>query len=214
MSFWERLELTNRETWPFIPGLAVMLVLSAIMLAIADKGDYVLALNDWHGSSWDMVFRYGTWLGDGVFWMVILIALLFYNWRQALMFGIATSVNGLLTGLLKDSYNLPRPKNFFDEGTLQFVEHVDVHGMRSFPSGHTSMAFLGFFVLAFLLRRRPWASAFCLFMAAQVGLSRIYLSQHFLIDVFTGAALGTLIAWIVISWLRRYKFFGVPEEKG
>ena len=38
-------------------------------------------------------------------------------------------------------------------------------------------------------------------LAAGLGLSRIYLSQHFTEDVVAGATIGTLTAYLVYRWL-------------
>lgn len=64
----------------------------------------------------------------------------------------------------------------------------------SFPSQHTSVAFVG----ATMLHREfghlsPWISVAGYTMAAWVGYARIARNRHFMTDVLMGAAVGTMV---------------------
>lgn len=83
-----------------------------------------------------------------------------------------------------------------DNSLLHFVPNVDVHSFHSFPSGHTATMFC-FAVLLSLLLRKRWISIVLLVLAVLVGYSRIYLLQHFLMDVAVGAAVGVIVTWAV-----------------
>jgi undecaprenyl-diphosphatase len=65
----------------------------------------------------------------------------------------------------------------------------------SFPSGHTITAFA---VSISLIAFYPGLAAGLLFCVCSIGLSRILLGMHFLTDVLAGAAIGILIALLVI----------------
>lgn len=60
----------------------------------------------------------------------------------------------------------------------------------SFPSGHTSAAFLVAGAMAFAL---PWTAWLMYPWALAVGISRVILGVHFPTDTLAGAAMGLLI---------------------
>ena len=64
----------------------------------------------------------------------------------------------------------------------------------SFPSGHTITAFA---VAVSLSRFYPDLATGLLFCAVSIAASRILLGMHFLSDVLAGAAIGSLIAYLV-----------------
>jgi membrane-associated phospholipid phosphatase len=78
-------------------------------------------------------------------------------------------------------------------------------GYTTFPSGHTLSAFSLYGVVALILAREDRAKwgLFCAILAILVGISRIFLVQHFLPDVLTGALIGLLLAqvtWWGFRW--------------
>jgi undecaprenyl-diphosphatase len=67
----------------------------------------------------------------------------------------------------------------------------------SFPSGHTSAAFLMAGLLSALI---PVLSIPVFAWACAVGASRVCLSVHYPSDVFAGAMLGTAVARLVLAF--------------
>jgi membrane-associated phospholipid phosphatase len=68
-----------------------------------------------------------------------------------------------------------------------------MHTNNSFPSGHTACAFAIWITIAIGSSNRA-IQGLCIFIAAMVGWSRIYLGQHFLEDVLAGSIIGIATA--------------------
>jgi membrane-associated phospholipid phosphatase len=101
-------------------------------------------------------------------------------------------ISGLAVQLIKNLVNAPGPKLYFEAGTyLNFIDGVTLSDHAAFPSGHTATAFAIATVLVLVMKNRR-LQLLILLAAALVGYSRIYLAQHFLLDVTAGALLGTV----------------------
>ena len=97
---------------------------------------------------------------------------------------------------LKHAVNRPRPVRYFSEavtqGTVAIVA-LEPIARRSFPSGHSTLAFLALGYLALAQRRHAgWALA----VAAGVAWSRVAVGAHFPSDCLAGAAIGSGWAWL------------------
>jgi membrane-associated phospholipid phosphatase len=86
---------------------------------------------------------------------------------------------------------------------LHRVEGVSIHSLHSFPSGHTQTAFLIFTFLALFCKRTAMAYVL-IFTAALVSLSRVYLLQHFFVDIWIGSIIG--YGFLVFILLAFYKY--------
>ncbi len=64
----------------------------------------------------------------------------------------------------------------------------------SFPSGHSGNAAAAAMVLSLFL---PGARLLWWLLAAAIGYSRIYLGDHFPLDVLAGGVIGAGVGWIV-----------------
>jgi membrane-associated phospholipid phosphatase len=177
---------------------SALLILLLLSLLIA-KGNDVLLINGNHNDFTDIFFRFITNLGDGIIFLPIILGLLFIRFYYSLV-GIAIWVShGMFCALAKRVLfaSAKRPKAILDNDLLYFVPNVDVHGAYSFPSGHTATIF-GLAVFLSLLIKNRMVSILLLILALLVGYSRIYLLQHFLMDVVAGAFIGSGIAFL--SW--------------
>lgn len=190
---------------------ALVLVAAAIVIP---KGQDVFWINGNHSKVLDGFMIIVTNLGAGLLFIPLLLFMLFYRFKYALLTAIVWVGHGLICAVLKRgpfSY-LQRPRALLDNQLLYFVPNVDVHTFHSFPSGHTATMFCFAFLLSLFLRNR-FASAALLLLALLVAYSRIYLLQHFLIDVAAGAAIGVMMTYAVWqyfenaalpSWMNQY----------
>lgn len=95
--------------------------------------------------------------------------------------------------LLKNSFKRNRPPNVIPG----FQSVITASDEFSFPSGHTSGAFLTATVLVLLLP--AGLAAYLYGWASLVALSRVVLGVHFPLDTVAGALLGGSIGWWAVE---------------
>lgn len=137
-----------------------------------------------------------SWLGDGVFWYVLIGGLAFLGGTEgrdvAAQMALAGLVNLTLYSFLKRWTGRARP----------FVKCPDIRACAraldkfSFPSGHVQHA-LAFTII--LLAHYPGAAIWLLPVTVLIALSRVTLGLHYPSDVAAGATIGTLVAALVLS---------------
>src|SRR5690606_9722957 len=119
------------------------------------------------------------------------------QWRAMLFVVLAIGGGILLSTLLKDVFDRPRP---------DLVPHGSRVYSASFPSGHSMMSAVTYLTLGALLARfqsRYRLKLYILFLAVvlalAVGVSRVYLGVHWPTDVLAGWTAGA--AWAIFCWL-------------
>ncbi|WP_409772212.1 phosphatase PAP2 family protein [Thermaurantimonas sp.] len=160
-----------------------------------DKVELHLALNSWKHPLSDVFFKFITHLGDGlIFLPFILYFGLKKNREYFLLYSTAAVITLIVTALGKSVLfpNIDRPILEIGADKLKLVEGVRMHKKYSFPSGHTMAAF-AFWSLVAVIAPKKLGYLFAL-IAILVGISRVYLSQHFIPDVAAGGLLGILIS--------------------
>jgi len=147
-------------------------------------------------------------------YVICVALLLFGRVGNGLLATSCVVMAGLTTQIVKHIVNAPRPLTWFAENMpeiqLPLVDGVQMSHYFSFPSGHTTTFFSLFFVLSIIATNYLMANKqltgrktisillqIVLFSLALLGAySRIYLSQHFALDVFGGIVVGLLISMI------------------
>jgi len=135
------------------------------------------------------VCRAVSWLGNGIFWYALMLALLLSRQDAVLpvvhMAGAGLACT-LVYKLLKRGTLRPRPYQVHASIT-QGASPLDTF---SFPSGHTLHA-VAFSLVA--LAYYPSLAALLVPFTLLTALSRVVLGLHYPSDVLAGAALGALI---------------------
>jgi membrane-associated phospholipid phosphatase len=203
-----------RSNLSFLLPYLVFLLSGAALIIANSKANTHLEFNSYHNSFFDVFFRYVTNLGDGVAAILAVIILLTVKFRYALIVGLANIISATITQTLKHTVfaDVVRPKKFF-EGVhdLYFVPGVDNYLYNSFPSGHSTCAFSLYFSLALIVESK--VSKFILFgIAFLVGCSRIYLSQHFLEDVYAGSLIGVVTSFVVFYYVQKNQSPGLGKS--
>ena len=125
----------------------------------------------------------------------------------------------LLTGYIKCGVDRDRP-DFLYEGVFFPVEisqdtfalFCEGGSTASFPSGHAARSVIFGIVLAYVLSERFPKGCYLLFAyPILVSISRIYVLQHFPMDVIGGAVLGIMLTGILAHRTKLYKFFNKSE---
>lgn len=182
----------------FLLGYIVFLVLGLVLLLYTSKGDAVLCFNSKANAFFDDFFQFITLFGLGGVFAVPIILALFVRYSYAITGTIALILTGVFTYLFKQVLfnGMPRPTAFFNNNELHhFIDGFAYHAHNSFPSGHTMTAFALVFFAAIIINKKIWSLPL-LALGVLIGLSRIYLLQHFLMDVVVGSALGVLCTYI------------------
>jgi membrane-associated phospholipid phosphatase len=174
---------------PFLSGILFLMLRYG-------KGPSHMLVNQWHSPTADTFFKYITHLGDGALFAVVIIVLAFVKFRWAFYELLAALMTLIFVYITKQLIfnGMPRPTKYFEnEEVLHLVEGVKMHAWNSFPSGHTITAFAIFMILV-LISKKNYLKFLFVMIAILAGYSRVYLSQHFLGDIFSGAIIGSLIA--------------------
>lgn len=137
------------------------------------------------------LFLIATYLGDGYLWGGLGLALILFGRpmdRMYVLIGLGVSiVNVAVFRFVKLLFARSRPVMSGYELRSRVIDRY------SFPSGHATTSFgLAWVVLASYAH--PVIHAAVYVAAGTIALSRVYLREHFPLDVFCGAILGTLVA--------------------
>ncbi len=197
-------ELLKANRYFLIPYIFTLLA-CAILLIVFSKTELHILSNKAHSVFFDYFFKYLTNLGDGAMIAILFIALLFVKYRYAFAFLAGSLLTSAVVNILKKLvlHDMYRPSKYFEmykTYQLHLVEGVKLHSLQSFPSGHTATAFNVFFMLAMLVKNK-FLKLILFVLAALVAYSRVYLSQHFLIDISAGSVLGILFVLLAFWWL-------------
>jgi undecaprenyl-diphosphatase len=136
-------------------------------------------------------FRAVSWLGNGIFWYALMLALLLQNGSAAaqpvLHMMFVGAVCTAAYRMLKRGTVRPRPYQTLDKVAAGAVP-LDSF---SFPSGHTLHAVAFTFVACAYY---PALAAPLVSFTALTAASRVILGLHYPSDVLAGAGIGALVA--------------------
>jgi membrane-associated phospholipid phosphatase len=155
------------------------------------------------------LFRFLTSLAEGIFITFIIIYFSFKKIKYALALLFSVVVSGIFAQFFKKVlfYDHFRPYYYLkNNNNLLWMDIHEKIEYFSFPSGHTTSAFALFFVLIFITSK-TWLKSFLFILMILVGISRVYLFQHFHRDIYAGSILGTLFALLSLPILKSKKPF-------
>ncbi len=137
------------------------------------------------------VFRAVSWLGNGIFWYVLMLSLLVRYRGEALqpvLHMMFVGTVGLLSyKMIKRGTLRPRPYQAINA----IAAGAPTLDKFSFPSGHTLHA-VGFTLVA--CSHYPRLAVILVPFTLLTAASRVVLGLHYPSDVLAGAAIGILVA--------------------
>jgi membrane-associated phospholipid phosphatase len=155
------------------------------------------------GQAGDIVFYYISYLAEGWIWIPYFMILFGWFKKDAIFILLNFLISTLLTQIPKNLIwdNVSRPMaSGIPQDQIHRVSGVDMHLWNSFPSGHTATAFTLFLVTVFYFPKKVVLTVGAIYAMA-CGYARVYLGQHFPLDIAGGimVAILTLILSIYIS---------------
>lgn len=189
--------MLRQNVWYFT-AFSIFIIIVGLLLIPLEHGDAIHFFSDRRSFFGDIFFFYFTKMGEELVYVVILIILLFVRYKYALtvpVVGLAVSIISLSS---KAFFAQPRPMLYYQmrglEDSINYIEGVILNGGNSsFPSGHTMSAFALYTFFALCWKDKKWTALLIFIIALLVGVSRVYLVQHFLIDIYVGGIMGVLI---------------------
>lgn len=163
-------------------------------------------INGYHTDTLDIIMqlltRGGEWLFITLFLLVSLIIFKRKEINLALILAILIAIllPTVVTNLVKGYVHAPRPLTVFrGEEWLYMIPGYKNNYEFSFPSGHTTGAFACFTITSFLSNKKSiiYPIVFII-IAVLVGISRIYLLQHFWEDILWGSIIGFACSRLVL----------------
>ncbi len=199
-------KLFHKNQWFYIPYFSFLLI-GGFILLFFKKTDIHLFINQFHFSAADFFFKYYTNVGDGFVIASAIFLLLFFSYRNTIIMAISTLLSTFIVLMFKEVLigGIDRPKLAFLKihQVLYYVPGVNVHLNYSFPSGHTVSGF-SLFLLFALIAKDKYLKFIFFILAFCIGYSRMYLSQHFLIDVYCGSLIGVITTTLAFLWVSRW----------
>lgn len=159
-----------------------------------------LLLNTDGGVFMDQFFKWATWGAEGWVWVPFLAIVFGWFKKDFKLIVLNFLLSTLFTQIPKQFIwdNISRPiASGIPLNEIHTVPGVVMHSWNSFPSGHTATAFT-LFLLTIYLFPTKWVFAIGAIFAMICAYSRVYLGQHFPMDLGGGMVVAVISSQLSI----------------
>jgi membrane-associated phospholipid phosphatase len=157
------------------------------------------------GALMDQFFKWATWGAEGWVWIPYLSVLVFLFKKDFKLIVLNFLLSTLLTQIPKQFIwdTISRPiASGIPLNEIHTVPGVVMHAYNSFPSGHTATAFT-LFLLTIYLFPKKWVFAIGAIFAIICAYSRVYLGQHFPMDLGGGIIVAVISVQLSIMIVQK-----------
>ena len=165
----------------------------------------------------DIAMQYITESGDAFNMLVfaILVLIIPKTRRIGITLMILIVISTLLTGYIKCGIDRDRPDFEYEGVPFPVKISQDTFALfceggydASYPSGHAARAMIFGIILGYALSERFPRGAYLIFLyPAMISISRIYVLQHYPMDVIGGTVVGIMLAGVMAKRTKLYKIF-------
>ncbi|MFT4645524.1 MAG: membrane-associated phospholipid phosphatase [Planctomycetota bacterium] len=193
----------------FLLPFILWLLIGSIVLSLIQKGDLVLWFNDNRFIFGNFYFTVASAFAEWQFILFFLFIVAYEKIGNLFILALTWAFTGIVAQSLKRLFDMPRPAGFYKDldVNLNFINDDRLYYANSFPSGHTTTAFALFFIMAIFTKNKYMQFLFFIF-ALSTAFSRVYLLQHFFMDVYFGSILGVLLAYLIYNVINKTELFG------
>lgn len=183
---------TNRS---FIKALSVIFLAGLILNSLIE-----FSLQNPHPFWLNVFFINYTFLGDGFFAICLVAYFLVYlkKKKTALQLTASILLTTIIVQIIKNLFSNAEWQIFFEQGQyLFFTDESTLANTHAFPSAHTAIGFAWATVLLLKIQHKIWQIPGIIAMIL-LGVSRLYLAQHSIMEVVAGALIGSMAALAII----------------
>jgi membrane-associated phospholipid phosphatase len=192
----------------FFTSAIALSILIAIVLYFASisvgRVTVFLWLNKDLGKTADTFFNFCSYMAEGWIWIPYFIIVFGWFKKDAVFILLNFLISTLLTQIPKNFIwdKISRPMaSGIPHSQIHTVKGVEMHLWNSFPSGHTATAFTLFFLTVYLFPKKSVLILTAIYAIA-CGYSRVYLGQHFPLDVAGGITVA-IITILLSLYIRK-----------
>jgi len=144
-----------------------------------------------------------TYMGDGYLWGGLALGMILFGRpidRSYVILGVGVMIASIaIFRMFKMVFARPRPILVVSPLRSKFLDSY------SFPSGHATTSFALAWVIS-VCYPHLWVQVSIYLAAITISLSRVYMREHYPLDVLCGALLGTSTAIYLLPLLQRVVF--------